>query len=166
MRIYGILTLILIFFTSCNSGIDIQKRNLAVEKYDLMNYENLEKPILMSVDDFFDGNNDIASIAPNLSEKPKVAEYYKVFKALLENEKVENIYVNIKDINIYENGKLNDSEWFFSDVIYVVGTITKNEVSELTEHLKPDEIEIDKENITRNLNPKYSELNVIYIWWD
>ena len=137
-----------------------------VEKYDLMNYENLEKPILMNVDDFFDGNNDVASIAPNLSEKPKIAEYYKVFKRLLENDKVENVYVNIKDINIYENGKLNDSEWIFSDMIYIVGTITKNEISELTEHLKPDEVEIDKENIVRNLNPKYSELNVIYVWWD
>ncbi len=166
MRIYGTLMIISILFISCNSGIDLKKRNLVVEKYDLMNYEDLEKPILMSVDDFFDGNNDVASIAPNLSEKPKISEYYKVFKKLLESEKVENIYVNIKDINIYENGKLNDSEWFFSDIIYVVGTISKNEVYKLTEHLKPDEIDIDQGNSIRSLDPKYSELNIIYVWWD
>ena len=137
-----------------------------VEKYDLMNYESLEKPILMSVDDFFDGNNDVSSIAPNLSEKPKIAEYYEVFKTLLKNDKVEGIYVNIKDINIYKNGKLNDSEWFFSDMIYVIGTISKSEIYKLTKHLKPDKVEFDKENIIQNLKPKYSNLNVIYIWWD
>ena len=166
MKIYGLLFLITSLLASCNSGIDIQKRNLAIKKYDLMNYEDLEKPILMTVDDFFDGNNDISSIAPNLAEKPKISEYYRVFKKLLENEKVENVFVNIKDINIYENGKLDDSEWFFSDMIYVVGQISKNEVDEITKHLIPNEVDIDKEDIIRNLKPNYSELNVIYVWWD
>ncbi|MCL5246608.1 hypothetical protein M4I21_12355 [Cellulophaga sp. 20_2_10] len=166
MKTYIKITLIALLLISCSSGIDVQKRNLAVEKYDLMNYESLEKPILMSVDDFFDGNNDISSIAPNLTEKPKLSEYYSVFKKILKNKNVEDVFVNIKDINIYENGKLRDSEWFFSDMIYIVGKISKSEVAELTEHLKPDEVEFDKGSIIQNIKPKYSELNVVYVWWD
>ena len=175
MRKIGIIILISFAFYSCNnakkkntqnSTVDIVKRDIVVKKYNLLNFENVKKPILISVKEFFDGNNDIASIAPNLIEKPKISEYYKVFKELLENEKVENIFVNIKDINIYENGKLENSEWFYSDIIYIVGKIDKQEVIIKTKKLKPSEVDYDTENTIKKQNKKYSEMNVIYVFWN
>ena len=55
------------------SSIDKQKRDEIVRKYDLLNFPNIKSPILMTLNEFFDGNNDDASIAPNLDEKPNIA---------------------------------------------------------------------------------------------
>ena len=48
----------------------------------------LIEPTLISIDEFFDGNNDEASIAPNLIEKPKVSEYYKVLKKISDDMEI------------------------------------------------------------------------------
>ncbi|MCH2229195.1 MAG: hypothetical protein MK105_02530 [Crocinitomicaceae bacterium] len=49
--------------------VDEIKRDSLVKKYDLLNFIN---PVFLTLDDFFDGNNDDASIAPNLDTKLKV----------------------------------------------------------------------------------------------
>jgi hypothetical protein len=167
-----ILAGILIFATlftlmSCEmKTIDKEKRDLLVRKYDLMNFQNVQQPVLMSIDEFFSGNNDEASIAPNLEQKLEVSQYYKILSALRDNPKVIDAFVKINDVMIYEDGKLNDSEWFYSDMIYIVGDITKEEVREATKALLPDEVEYDSESDIRNRDPKFKHQNVIYLWWD
>lgn len=131
-----------------------------------MNFSNLQQPIWMTIDEFFDGNNDEASIAPNLEKKPKVSEYYQIFKELRKNPKVVDVFVKINEVMIYEDGKLNDNEWFYSDVIYIVGDITKEEVKEAIKTLLPDEVEYDTEGQIKNLDKRFKDKNVVYVWWD
>jgi hypothetical protein len=169
MKTLTIQVLIVTFFalTSCNtSTIDKNKRDILVKKYDLMNFKNLQQPTLMTIDEFFDGNKDEASIAPNLDKKPKVSQYYETFKALLKNPKVVDGFVKINEVMIYEGGKLNDNEWFYSDMIYIVGDITKEEVKEATKTLLPDEVEYDSEGEINKLDEKFKDKKVVYIWWD
>ena len=146
--------------------IDVEKRKIVVKKYDLLNFPNLKQPTLISIDEFFDGNNDEASIAPNLIEKPKVSEYYRVFKKLSKNPKVIASFVKLNEVMIYDNGKLNDNEWFYSDMIYIIGGLTKEEIKEITKSLEPDEVEYDDEMTIRNIDKKYKDKNIVYIWWD
>lgn len=162
-----ILILILLILTRCNNPtIDLDKRDILIKKYDLMNFPNIPQPVLMTIDEFFDGNNDEASIAPNLDKKPNVSEYYQIFKELRKNPKVVGAFVKINEVMIYEDGKLSDNEWFYSDVIYIVGDITKEEVAEATRTLFPDEVEYDKEGQIKKLDEKFKDKNVIYLWWD
>jgi hypothetical protein len=167
MRKITIMAILLIIF-SCdkNKIIDLNKRDTIVKKYDLLNFPNIKQPILLTVDEFFDGNNDEASIAPNLIEKPNVAEYYKVLKNLSENPKVNSTFVKLNEVMIYDNGKLNDNEWFFADMVYVIGDLTKEEIKEFTKSLKPDDVEYDSEMEIRNIDPKYKDKKIVYIWWD
>jgi hypothetical protein len=67
---------------------------------------------------------------------------------------------------IYDDGKLNDNEWFFSDMIYIIGDLSKEEIKEATKSLHPDEVEYDDEMTIRNIDEKYKDKKIIYIWWD
>lgn len=146
--------------------IDKEKRDLLVKKYDLMKFPNLDQPVFMTIDEFFDGNNDEASIAPNLERKLKVSEYYKTLKDLEDNPKVIDCFVKINEVMIYEDGNLNDNEWFFSDMIYIIGDITKEEVREITKTLQPDEVEYDQDGTFGDRDERYKNKSVVYIWWD
>ncbi len=152
-------------FTSANNPIDTAKRNKLVAKYDLLKFPNIKQPILLTVDEFFDGNNDEASIAPNLSEKPNMSKYYSILKNLADNPKTIVAFAEIKEVMLYD-GKLNDNEWFYSDIIYFVGDLTKEEIKAATKSLMPDEVEYDNENRIKVLNKKYADKNVVYVWWD
>lgn len=67
---------------------------------------------------------------------------------------------------IYEDGNLNDNEWFFSDMIYIIGDITKEEVREITKILQPDEVEYDQDGTFEDRDERYKNKSVVYIWWD
>ena len=58
--------------------IDKIKRDRLVKKYNLLRFSELKQPVLLTIDEFFDGNNDEASIAPNLVKKRPITEYYKI----------------------------------------------------------------------------------------
>jgi hypothetical protein len=174
MMRYLIFLIVLLPFPACHNTvntdaalnpIDKEKRDILVRKYDLMNFADLKQPVLMSLDEFFDGNNDEASIAPNLIAKPKVATYYKVLKKLEESPRVSGIFVKISDINIYDDGKLNDKEWFYADMICIVGDITKEEVKEATITLLPDAVEYTGGQIRAD-DERFKSKNSVYLWWD
>jgi len=162
-----ILPLLFVTLTCCDSStIDKDKRDILVKKYDLMNFGKSQQPTLMTIDEFFDGNNDEGSIAPNLDKKPKVSEYYETLKKLGKSPKVVAAFVKINDVMLYEDGKLNDNEWFYSDMIYFVGDITKEEVKEATRTLDPDEVGYDDEGVINSLNERFKNKKVVYVWWD
>jgi hypothetical protein len=152
-------------FTPANNPIDTAKRNKLVAKYDLLKFPNIKQPILLTVDEFFDGNGDEASIAPNLSVKPRMTEYCSILKNLADNPKTTAAFAEIKEVMIYD-GKLNDNEWFYSDIIYFVGDLTKEEIKAATISLMPDEVEYDNEDRIKVLSEKYADKNVVYVWWD
>ena len=146
--------------------IDKQKRDKMVSKYDLLKFPNIKSPVLFTIDEFFDGNNDEASIAPNLNKKPNIGEYCRILKDLSKRPKVIDAFVEIKEVMIYDKGQLHDNEWFYTDIVYFVGDLTKEEVREATKSLLPDDVEYDIENRSGLLSQKYKGKKVVYVWWD
>jgi hypothetical protein len=142
------------------------KRDQLVKKYNLLRFSELKQPVLLTIDEFFDGNNDEASIAPNLVKKRPITEYYEILKALEANSKTIDAFVEIKEVKIYEEGHLAPTEWFYTDIVYFIGDLTKDEIKKATEILKPDEVEYDNENRIRTMNKKYKDKNIVYVWWD
>jgi hypothetical protein len=146
--------------------IDKIKRDQLVKKYDLLKFPNIKQPVLLTIDEFFDGNNDESSIATNLVIKVPMIAYYNILKGLADNPKTVDAFAELKDVIIYDNGQLNDNEWFYTDVIYFIGDLTKEEIKEATKNLFPDEVEYDTENRIKGLSEKYKDKNVVYVWWD
>ncbi|MFT3912112.1 MAG: hypothetical protein QM737_21985 [Ferruginibacter sp.] len=149
-----------------SNTINTKKRDDLVTKYDLMNFPNLKEPVFLTIDEFFDGNNDEASIAPNLTKKPKVSEYYTILKNISKNPKIVGAFAEIKDVIIYQNGKLNDNEWFYTDVIYFIGDISKEEIQEATKSLFPDEVNYDTDSGVEKLDDKFKSKKIVSVWWD
>lgn len=121
--------------TGSHARVDLEKRQLLVNKYDLLNFTG-QPPVYVTVDEFFDGNQYPASIAPNLTRKPKVSEYYKTLRALRDNLNVTDVLVNLGEVMVYD-GKLDDNEWFYADAVYVIGDIGKEEVETVTKNYCP-----------------------------
>ena len=116
-----IITALFLALTSCQNNhstsdkkmetaIDKIKRDQLVKKYDLLKFPDIKQPVLLTIDEFFDGNNDEGSIAPNLETKRPITEYYKILKELADNSKTIDAFAELKDVMIYDNGQLNDNE--------------------------------------------------------
>lgn len=165
---YSVLIMVCLLVFGCKEKpvIDKIKRDLLVEKYHLLDFAHSGQPVFMSVDEFFDGNNDLASIAPNLASKPELKEYYATLKRISSRYKDVDILVEIKDVMIYENGQLGDDEWFFTDIIYFVGSVTKEQILEDTKHLLPDEVDYNTDTGIFQWNEKYQNKSIVYMWWD
>ena len=165
--------LISLFGLSCNESkrldqkiVETTKRDKLVEKYNLLNFHSSTEPIYISVDEFFDGNNDLASIAPNINVRPTNKQYWEKLIELKKNKNIIEIRIPIKDINIYENSKLDLNEWLYTDEISFVTSFGEQEIKELTKILQPDQIYKDTTTNLLHKKTNYKGLNVITIWWD
>jgi hypothetical protein len=52
------------------------KREHLILKYNLLKFPNIKQPVLFTIDEFFDGNNDEGSISSNFETKLPISEYY------------------------------------------------------------------------------------------
>jgi len=88
---------------------------------------------LLTLAEFFDGNNYVGSIGCNLSPPPTPAEFYVLLKKIAARSDVADIRVMIT--------MFDDPEWPFSDTVYVMTTATPDEVASwFDERLRPDEV--------------------------
>ncbi|WP_421751115.1 hypothetical protein [Croceimicrobium sp.] len=174
LHFFSTLSLTLVGFisiSSCSFGavepkIDREKRDQLIERYDLLNFPNIQQPILLTIDEFFDGNNDVASIAPNLDTKPAIKEYFRTLKIIADNPKTTAAYVKIKDVLVNTDGQLMDDAWLYTDMIYFIGDLSREDIIKATKSLKPDEVEYDPENEIRVLRDEYKDKKIVYLWWD
>ena len=88
---------------------------------------------LLSVEEFFDGNDTQGSIGCNLyPRKPMPEEFRELFAQIARRDNVEDVRVQIT--------AFDDPEWPFTDTVYVMTSATPEEVmSWFPEDLKPDE---------------------------
>lgn len=88
---------------------------------------------LLSIAEFFEGNEEVGSIGCNLLGEPAPAEFYDLFKKFAERSEVKDIRVCVTQFDV--------PEWPFSDPVYVMTTATPDEVmSWFPEELAPDEV--------------------------
>ncbi len=119
-----------------------------------------QEPQLVPVRRFFDGNSDPASIGCNLEDHPGIPSFREALTALEERPDVEATYAQIAELDI---GK---GFWPFTDTIYVVGTVSVEDLRSATSHLSPSNVEVvDPIRIPVEIASKHSA-PVLAIWWD
>lgn len=159
-----------LFSIKKTQNIDIEKRNSIIKKYDLLNINFHQIFTFVTLEEFFEGNNDCASFGVNLEKQPPITVFYKTLKQIKENIKVAEILVQISDINIYEDDKLDDNEWFYSDSVYIIGNMELQDIEIATKNIQPDEIYIlENEKEIKAINEKdnsFHDKKVIVLWWD
>ena len=118
------------------------------------------EPPLVSIERFFDGNDDLGSIGCNLLKHPGVTTFHDVFTDLLRRPDVEAVYARISELDPGEDS------WPFTDTIIVVGTISADELRSAVIILEPDEIGTAEEFGVALSDVERHGLPALAVWWD
>jgi hypothetical protein len=123
-------------------------------------YPDNETAPIVSVADFFNGNSDESSIGCNLMEHPGLQHFNEVLLTIRNKEEVQEVFVEIMELE-------DESDWAFSERIYVLTRAHQEEVEKWVESLHPSEIDIGYQygepSVAPPLFPGYQ---VYSIWWD
>ena len=138
---------------------DAEKRNRLVAKL-----KSMSEPLLIPISEFFDGNYaDYGSIGCNLYPKhPGIDVFRNTFEILLKRDDVESIYAHIAEVEPDEDC------WPYTYMVYVFGSISREELESLTKSIQPTEIG-DRRDIFSPI-PKtvraLSKKPLNCLWWD
>jgi hypothetical protein len=90
---------------------------------------------LLTLEEFFDGNDYTGSIGCNLEAEPEPGEFYEVLKAIRSRAEVSDVRLQITCVD--HPGE----DWPFSDTIWIMTSAAPEIVRTwLPEHLAPDEV--------------------------
>ena len=115
---------------------------------------------LLSLSEFFDGNEIDGSIGCNLDPMPSPLEFYEFLRTIEARPTVDRVHVQIT--------AFDDPDWPFSDTVWISTTASEEEVRAWF----PDELEPNEVWTGWIESQKYEEIiipngyNVIACWWD
>lgn len=118
--------------------------------------------VVIGFDDFFNNTNYSnecigVNIYPN---QPKPEKFYEILKSLIASKKADCIFVRISDIDEPQN-------WFYSDTVYIIGSLSLDELKRSIEPLYPDEIYIGfMYGRPVNIGVFDENQNTYSVWWD
>jgi hypothetical protein len=87
---------------------------------------------VVPLDLFFEGNDDIGSIGPNLEPHPGVRTFERILKEIRDRPEVADVVLQVSEV-------MSEDEWPFVHAAYVVTTASAADVHRWAEALQPDE---------------------------
>ena len=142
---------------------NIDARRELIEKIEAQGLPSGGGPLpIVSLEDFFLGNSDYASIGCNLSNSPGPQAFFKKLRAIRSHDSVQDIFVEVNEVV-----KDDPETWPFSDRIYVLSSSTVDQVRSWLAPLEPDDVSEGWANgeplIAPSLRPG---VKVYAAWWD
>ena len=115
---------------------------------------------LVTLEEFFDGNDDGGSIWCNLPTAPPPEKVFQTLKKIRDRNDVGDVRILVTQ---YDGG---DDEWPFSDTVYFMTTSSTDDVvSWLGDEYAPDEIWPEKFGRAEAI-PLPPGMHIIAAWWD
>lgn len=134
--------------------MDIKKRDALIAEF------SGKDPILVPMQRFLDGNDDLGSIGCNLPKHPGIGAFRDAFAKIAKRPDVVGIYALISELDPGEGC------WPFVDTVLVYGSIAVSELRNLLEHLGPDELgPVDQYNVPSEAKTLFRAPCVV-AWWD
>jgi hypothetical protein len=137
--------------------VDPLKRNALIQTIQSQP-EFVEYRAVVTIAEFFDGNDDLGSIGCNLSEHPGLDHFRKILDDLEKRPDVEQVWMQIHD--------LEEGEWPFSENILIVGEIPVSDITRLSESLQPSEISELQVDWTPTRAKILHGCRYVNLWWD
>lgn len=120
---------------------------------------NTPNPVV-SLEDFFEGNDDEGSIGCNLADHPGIDRFYDILMSIRNKKSVQNVLVRINEVL--------ENERPFADVIYIITSSPIEEVQSWAEPLKPDEVNEGlywDEKLAADMEIQPG-MRIVHLWWD
>lgn len=115
----------------------------------------------LTIEEFFDNNNDEGSIGCNLAPHPGIDIFRSTFEALLEDAAVRDVRFPVVEW-------IEGLDWPFTDKVIIVTTLDLREVEDRVKHLMPDEVgdlaDAAQSEFEGLLIPE--GYRAVLIWWD
>jgi hypothetical protein len=135
--------------------VDTSKRNRLIERL-----APKPAPQIVSIEEFFDGNDDLGSIGCNLIEHPGMGAFRDIFARIARRPDVTTVYAQIAELDPGEDC------WPFADTVFVVGSLSEDELAEALAPLEPDEIWKTADSDIPSDIRKGRDTHVLAVWWD
>jgi hypothetical protein len=115
---------------------------------------------LVSLELFFGGNADLASIGCNLDDHPGIEKFRDTFLRIESRTDVDTVLVAISEV-------MEDDEWPFSDTVIIVTSAPLDDVRSWVADLEPsDVLEPDDYPVTNLPKPVPPGMRHLAVWWD
>ncbi len=116
---------------------------------------------LLSLSEFFDGNDDFGSIGCNLSPPPGPAEFYEVLKVISARSGVADVRVQI---TMFDDPEM----WPFSDTVWIITSAAPESVVEWFDAaIRPDECSAGwTAGVSLEPVPVPDGMQPVACWWD
>ena len=145
--------------------MDMERRAQLIEK---IKQQGLPQPTgqgpyaVVSLEDFFEGNDDDGSIGCNLTPLLGPQFFYKTLREIRARPEVHEIFVAF---HFLEKGDPSEP-WPFSDTLFVVTSASREQLASWVEPLQPDEVSdvFHFNEAGRVMAPPGTK--VYCVWWD
>lgn len=142
-----------------------EKMNLIKKIQEIESQCTREKEILISIDDYFRGNDEnhciiIANTSVNLSSK----EFEKYLRDLKRKDNVMDIFIRFYD---YEDAACYEDAWINSDTVFVITSADIQKVKSWFQELEPSSVN-EEMYLNEFVNLPYipEGYRIINVWWD
>ena len=120
----------------------------------------------VSLEEFFEGNDDRYSMGANLSDgdHPGIQGFFRILRAIRERPDVQDVFVEIRH---YDGA----DEWPHSDTVFIITSEAQDAVERWVEELHPDEVS-EGWNVRSGIKTPLIEsqlgqgMHVYRVWWD
>lgn len=117
---------------------------------------------MVPMSDFLDGNEDVGSIAPNLTRHPGLTRFRDVFERIERRPDVRGVWAQME----LEFETYPDDEWPFASTVVVITTATPTDVDAWVAELQADPCsEMDAAEVAC-IGPVPPDHRVVAVWWD
>jgi hypothetical protein len=116
---------------------------------------------LLTLEEFFDANDDYSSIGYNLSpDQPAPAEFYALFRSIRERTNVADVLVEVSQHE-------DPAQWPSTDTVWIVTTASVEDVRGwLGERFRPDEVWEGWTDRPREEYAMPAHVRPVGLWWD
>ena len=120
-----------------------------------------EELVVLTLEEFFDGNRDVASIGCNLAEPPSLADFRRVLTSIRARADVQDVLMCVSE-------DMGDEDWPFVDRVLVLTTAPVTDVAAWLAPLQADEPYLLETypGPTRFLPALRERHTVVAGWWD
>jgi hypothetical protein len=144
------------------TNMDNIKRRELIERIKILGLPSYGVPSpLVTLEEFFVGNDDFGSIGCNLTPMLGPQFFFEKLKLVRSLPNVQDVLVDVMEV---EENDL--SMWPFSDTVYIFTDAPVDDVQGWTAALQPDSVEPASTVGKPNCPEMKSGYNCFSIWWD
>lgn len=141
--------------------MDQHKRTQLIEQLRTVGLPSHDAPSpVVSLEAFFDGNDDVGSLGCNLTDHPGMERFHSVLQQIRNRSDVYDVLIEVSEVE-----EADDDMWPFSEQLFVISTADPAAVASLLDELQPTEI-TDDTPLPPSAPAVPAGFTIYSAWWD